>query len=73
MLLTKKDAAKRLGLAPRTVDRLVRAREMAAGEFYGRRKDPEAAVGACYNRHLVRSSAREIRPGVVYKPGMKLV
>ena len=73
MLLTKKDAAKRLGIARRTVDRLVRDGELEAVEFYGRRKYPEASVEACYNRHLVRSSAREIRPGVVYKPGMKLV
>lgn len=73
MLLTKKDAAKRLGVSPQTVDRLVRDGELEAVEFYGRRKYPEEMVDACYQRHLIRPSQREIWPGLDYVPGMKLV
>lgn len=73
MDLTKKAAAKRLGVSPPTVDRLVRDGELTAVEFYGRRRYPEEAVEACRQRHLVKPAAKEIWPGVVYKPGMKLV
>lgn len=73
MLLTKKDAAKRLGVSPQTVDRLVRDGELEAIEFYGRRKYTSESVDDCYRRHLIQPKAREIWPGLQYTPGMKLV
>jgi excisionase family DNA binding protein len=72
-LLTKKAAAKKLGVAPRTVDRLVRDGELEAVEFYGRRRYPDASVSACLERHTVRGKPKEVWPGLEYKPGMKLV
>lgn len=73
MLLTKKDAAKRLGISPPTMDRLVRDGELEAVEFYGRRRYPEESVEACYERHLVQPVVRQVWPDVKYTPGMKLV
>lgn len=73
MLLTKKEAAKRLGVAPQTVDRLVRDGELEAVEFYGRRKYNEESVEACYQEHRVRARPRVVYPPLDYKPGMKLV
>ena len=73
MLLTKKEAAKRLGISPPTVDRLVRDGELEAVEFYGRRKYPEEAVEACLDKHTVRPAPRMVLPDLEYRPGMRLV
>lgn len=74
MLLTKKETAKRLGISPPTVDRLVRDGEISAVEFYGRRRYPEASVTECYQRHMVAPTARPVwSKRERYYPGMKLV
>lgn len=73
MLLTKKDTAKRLGISPPTVDRLVRDGELTAVEFYGRRRYPEESVEACLKAHTIKPRPKMVFPDVVYTPGMKLV
>ena len=73
MYISKKEAAKRLGCAPQTVDRMVRDGELSAVEYYGRRRYDEDSVEKCRLAHTVKPRRKEIYPGVTYTPGMKLV
>lgn len=72
-LLKRTEATKRLGISPQTLERLVRDGEIVAVEYYSKRRYTEESVISCLERHVVKTRQKEIWPGVVYKPGMKIV
>lgn len=71
--LNAKEAAKRLGVSPPTLNRLVRDGELECVEYYGRRKYSEDAVQKCLDNHRVKGRPKTIWPNITYVPGMKLV
>lgn len=77
-MISKKDAAERLGVSLPTIDRLIKERKLSyykvGGSIKISVKDLEIYVESCRIPAILKVAAKDIRAGKCpYVPGMKVV